>query len=313
MATDALEMRQIYCNTLIELAKKDDRIVVLDADLMKANGTMNFKKEFPERTVDVGIAEANMIGVAAGLSAFGKIPFCASFAPFATRRCFDQIAVSVVFAQQNVKIVGTDPGITAELNGGTHMSFEDMAIMRSLQGMVVFEPTDGEMLAQALPQIAAYKGPVYIRMFRKKATTVFDSSLKFDLFKSVQVKDGKEVTIFASGIMVERAIEAADLLAADGIDARVVNIATWKPIDKEAIIAAAKETGAIVTAENHNKFGGLGSAVAEVVATEYPVPVTMVAIPDVVGEVGKVPFLAEKFGLTTADIVAAARRSILLK
>lgn len=307
MATDALEMRQIYCNTLIELAKEDKRIVVLDADLMKANGTMNFKKEFPERTVDVGIAEANMIGVAAGLSTFGKIPFCASFAPFATRRCFDQIAVSVVFAERNVKIVGTDPGITAELNGGTHMSFEDMAIMRSLQGMVVFEPTDGEMLRQAIPQIAAYKGPVYIRMFRKKATTVYDDSLKFDLFKAVRVKEGSDLTIISSGIMVERALAAAEILAADGISARVVNVATWKPIDKAEILAAAKETGAIVTAENHNRFGGLGSAAAEVVASEYPVPMKMVAIPDVVGEVGKVPFLSEKFGLRTEDIVAAAR------
>lgn len=305
--TDEREMRQTLAGALVERAKTDDRIVVIEADLMSCHATKVFKQEFPERFVNVGIAEQNMIGIAAGMSTMGKIPFAYSFGPFATRRCYDQIFISVAYARQNVKIVGTDPGVLAEYNGGTHMPFEDMALMRAIPHMVCFEPVDATMLEKAVDQIVDYQGAVYIRLQRKKAEKVFDDSLNFELGKAIKIKDGKDVTLIASGIMVARAIEAAELLKADGISARVVNIHTWKPIDKDAIIECAKETGAIVTCENHNVCNGLGSAVAEVVCQNSPVPMRLVGVKDEFGQVGKNAYLSEQYHITTQDIVEAAR------
>lgn len=305
--TDDREMRQTLANALVQRAKTDERIVVLEADLMSCHATKVFKQEFPKRFVNVGIAEQNMIGIAAGMAAMGKIPFAYSFGPFATRRCYDQIFISVAYAHQNVKIVGSDPGVTAEYNGGTHMPFEDMALMRAIPHMVCFEPVDATMLEKAVDQIADYPGAVYIRMQRKKAEKVFDESLDFELGKAITIKDGKDVTLIASGIMVSRAIEAAQTLASEGIDARVVNIHTWKPIDSDAIVACAKETGAIVTCENHNVVNGLGSAVAEVVCQNLPVPMRMVGVKDEFGQVGKNAYLSEQYHLTAQDIVEAAR------
>ncbi|MEG1528809.1 MAG: transketolase C-terminal domain-containing protein [Clostridia bacterium] len=311
--TDEKEIRQIMAGGLVEAAKTDKRIVVLDADLMSCHATKCFLEAYPERFVNVGIAEANMIGVAAGMAAMGKIPFAFSFAPFATRRCYDQIFISVAYSKLPVKIVGSDPGVTAEANGGTHMPFEDMSLMRAIPKMVCFEPTDGAMMAKALPQIIDYPGAVYIRMFRKKAETVFDSNLDFKLGKANKIADGKDVTLIASGIMVDRAIKAAELLKAEGISAEIVNIHTWKPIDEDAIVASAKKTGAIVTCENHSTYGGLGSAVAEVVVAKCPVAMEMVGVKNQFGEVGKNAYLSEKFGLTVADIVAAAKAVIARK
>lgn len=310
---DDRELRQVLSGSIINAAEKDDRLVVLEADLMGCHATKAFKEKYPERFVNVGIAEQNMIGVAAGLSEMGKIPFAYSFGPFATRRCFDQIFISVAYAKLNVKIVGSDPGVTAEVNGGTHMPFEDMAIMRSVPTMVCFEPTDATMLEKAFPQIIEHYGPVYIRMARKKFEKIYDDDFKFELGKACELKDGKDVTIIASGIMVARALEAAETLKAEGIDAKVINIHTWKPIDEDAIIAAAKKTGAIVTCENHNVKGGLGSAVAEVVVKDCPVPMEMVGVQDRFGQVGKNAFLSEQYNLLPADIVAAVKKVIAKK
>ena len=222
MMTDEREVRQTMAAGLVSAAAKDDRIVVLDADLMSCHSTKCFLEAYPERFINVGIAEANLIGVAAGMAAFGKIPFAFSFAPFATRRCYDQIFISVAYSKLPVKIVGSDPGVMAEANGGTHMPFEDMSIMRAIPHMVCFEPTDATMLEKALPEIIDYPGAVYIRMFRKKAEKIYDDSLEFKLGKAVTLKDGGDVTLIASGIMVARALKAADELKEAGIDARVL-------------------------------------------------------------------------------------------
>ena len=310
---DEKEMRQVYCDCLLELAEKDKNIVVIEADLMNCIKTERFKAAFPERFFNVGIAEANMVGIAAGLSTCGKIPFISSFAPFATRRCYDQIFISVAYSKQNVKIVGTDPGISAEVNGGTHMPFEDMGIMRLIPDCVCVEPTDSAMLRSLMPQIAAYKGLVYIRLFRKKTEKIFEEGESFDLFKARSLKAGKDVTIVASGIMVGRALQAAEQLKAEGIDAGVLNTYTWKPIDSDALVSAAKASGAVVVAENHNICGGLTSAVTQALCAEYPVPVLSVGVNDKFGEVGKMPYLSEVYHMNVGDIVERCKQVIALK
>lgn len=311
--TDEREVRQVMAEGLVKAAEKDDRIVVLDADLMSCHATKCFLAEFPSRFINVGIAEANMMGVAAGMAAFGKIPFAFSFAPFATRRCYDQIFISVAYSKLPVKIVGSDPGVMAEANGGTHMPFEDMSLMRAIPKMVCFEPTDATMLEKALPQIIDYPGAVYIRMFRKKAEKIYDDSLNFKLGKAVKLKSGKDVTLIASGIMVDRALKAADLLKESGIDAAVVNMHTWKPVDEEAVVAAAEETGAIVTCENHSTYGGLGSAVSEVAVEKCPVPMELVGVKNQFGEVGKSAYLSQVFHITVEDIVEKAKKAVARK
>lgn len=310
---DEKEMRQVYCDCLLELAEKNKNIVVIEADLMNCIKTERFKAAFPERFFNVGIAEANMVGIAAGLSTCGKIPFISSFAPFATRRCYDQIFISVAYSKQNVKIVGTDPGISAEVNGGTHMPFEDMGIMRLIPDCVCVEPTDSAMLRSLMPQIAAYKGLVYIRLFRKKTEKIFEEGEIFDLFKARSLKEGKDVTIVASGIMVGRALQAAEQLKAEGIDAGVLNTYTWKPIDSDALVSAAKASGAVVVAENHNICGGLTSAVTQALCAEYPVPVLSVGVNDKFGEVGKMPYLSEVYHMNVGDIVERCKQVIALK
>lgn len=305
---EEIEMRDAYCSTLIELAKKDNRVVVLDADLMKSMGMMPFKEVFPERAFDVGIQEANMIGVAAGLSATGKIPFAHSFGPFATRRCFDQIFLSCGYAKLNVRITGSDPGITAAFNGGTHMPFEDMGILRNIPNITILEPVDSTMLKNLLEQTIEPYGVFYIRLLRKNAVKIYESGSSFKIGKAVQLKDGKDVTIFATGIMVDEALKAAERLSSEGISARVVNIFTLKPIDKEFIIKCAEETKAIVTAENHSIINGLGSAVAEVIAENIPVPMERVGVKDLFGEVGPVDYLMKRFELTADDIIKSVKR-----
>ena len=310
---EAQEMRTVYCETMIALAKEDPRIVDVEADLTGAHGMKPFKAAYPERSFNVGIAEANMVGVAAGLSACGKIPFVHSFATFASRRCFDQIAISVCYAGLNVKIVGSDPGVGAELNGGTHMALEDMGIMRTLPGMTVFEPTDSVQLRKALPAVARHEGPVYIRLFRRKAEKVFDDDYVFTLGKADLLRDGSDVTIIASGVCVANALQAAAMLAGEGVSARVLNMHTVKPVDAEAVLRAAEETGAVVTAENHSVIGGLGSAVAEVLAEGRPAPLERVGVKDHFGQVGKAPYLMGVFGITPADIAKAARKALARK
>ena len=310
---DTFEMREIYCQSLIEAAKTNKNIVVVEADLMNCIKTGPFKKEFPDRFFNVGIAEANMVGVSAGLATCGKIPFCSSFGTFATRRCFDQVFISVAYSKQNVKIVGTDPGICAEINGGTHMPLEDMGIMRGIPQMLCVEPTDSVMLKALMPQIIDYKGATYIRLQRKKAETVYSEGEKFDLFKAKKIASGKDATIIASGIMVSKAVEAREELKNQGYDVGVLNVFTWKPIDEQAIIECANESGAIVVAENHNVHNGLYSAVSEVIVANKPVPMESVAVMDEFGEVGKMPYLSKKFHLTKEDIVEKTLKAIKRK
>lgn len=306
-------MRDAFGSTLAEIMKKDERICVIDADLANCNGTTKLHQMFPDRAIDVGIAEQNMASVAAGLSSYGFIPFISSFTPFATRRICDQIAISIAYAKQNVKIVGSDPGISAQLNGGTHMSFEDIGVLRSIPTMTIFEPADEVQMAKSLPQIIDYKGPVYIRMFRKECPKVFDDDYEFDLFKADKVKEGKDVTIFATGIMLKKSIDAAEMLKEKGIDAEVINVHTIKPIDKETVLKSLEKTKCAVVAENHNIIGGLFSAVSEVVVQNMPVPVIPIGVNDVFGEVGKLPDLSAKFHMDEKDIVEAAQKAVAAK
>ena len=312
MANDK-ELRQVYAELLLEMAEKDDRIVVLEADLMKATGTTSFKEKYPERFIDVGVAEANMIGVASGLAVAGKIPFAHSFTPFATRRVLDQIAISIAYAKLNAKIGGTDPGVTAELNGGTHMSVEDAGLIRGVPNMMIVEPADAIQLSSLLPQIATVDSPVYMRLARKSKDSYFSEGTEFKLGKIHEMKSGNDVTIICSGIMIKNAMEASDILEKEGIHTRVLNMHTLKPIDAETIVKAARETGAIVTAENHSIINGWGSAVSEVLSENYPVPLERIGIRDHFGEVGLTDFLLEKYKMTAEDIVAAAKKAIKRK
>ena len=299
----------MYAQCLGELMERDEKLVLLDADLSKACGTFPLRKRFPDRIYDCGVAEQNMISIAAGLASYGYKPWAESFAPFATRRVCDQIAISVCYAKRNVKIVGTDPGIAAELNGGTHMSLEDMGVVRSIPGLVIFEPTDTVQLKAAMPVLHAYEGPVYMRMNRKEFPTVFPEGYRFDLFKADLLRAGTDVTILAAGLMVSESLQAAETLAAEGISCEVINVHTIKPIDRETILASAKKTGVIVTAENHNVIGGLRSAVLEALAHD-PVPVWAVGAEDRFGEVGKLPYLKEALGLNAAHVAAVVRAAV---
>ena len=298
-----IEMRNVYCQTLMELARKNDQIVVLDADLMSSMGMIPFLEAFPERTFNCGVQEANMIGVAAGLSATGKIPYAHTFGPFATRRCYDQVFLSGGYAKSNIRIIGSDPGITAAYNGGTHMPFEDLGIMRNIPEMSVIVPTDSIMLKNIIKQLAEVYGMFYIRLLRKNVIKIYEEGQVFEIGKAIKLKKGKDVTIIANGIMVAEALNAAYMLKKKGISARVIDMFTLKPIDREEIIKCAKETGAIVTAENHNIINGLGSAVAEVLVENIPTPMERIGVKDLFGEVGPVDYLKERFELTANDIV----------
>lgn len=300
-----MEMRQVLALELEKAMKENEKIVVINADLAKPNGLGNLCKIYPERMLNVGVAEQNMASVAAGMSSYGFLPFICSFTPFATRRICDQIAISICYAKQNVKIIGSDPGISAEYNGGTHMSFEDIGVLRSIPNMVIFEPADNVEFQNLFPQILDYKGPVYIRMFRKSTPDIFSADDKFNLFKAKMIKEGTDVSIFCSGIMVDETLQANKLLEEDGINAEIINIHTIKPIDEEAIISSVKKTGAAVTVENHNIIGGLRSAVAEVLAENYPTVLRSIGIKDSFGEVGKMPYLKEIYNMTAKDIVNA--------
>ena len=300
-----MEMRQVLALELEKAMKENEKIVVINADLAKPNGLGNLCKTYPERMLNVGVAEQNMASVAAGMSSYGFMPFICTFTPFATRRICDQIAISICYAKQNVKIIGSDPGISAEYNGGTHMSFEDIGVLRSIPNMVIFEPADNVEFQNLFPQILDYKGPVYIRMFRKSTPDIFSADDKFNLFKAKMIKEGTDVSIFCSGIMVDETLQANKLLEENGINAEIINIHTIKPIDEEAIISSVKKTGAAVTVENHNIIGGLRSAVSEVLSENYPAPLRSIGIKDSFGEVGKMPYLKEIYNMTAKDIVNA--------
>ena len=310
---DKIATREAYGNALAEFGEKYD-FVVLDADLAAATKTGVFKKKFPERFFDCGIAEGNLISVSAGLAAAGKIPFASTFAMFAAGRAFEQIRNSIGYPHLNVKIGATHAGITVGEDGATHQCLEDIGTMRTIPGMTIVNPADAVEARAAVEAAILHKGPMYLRFGRLAVPVIYDKeTYKFELGKGIQMTEGTDVTIIATGIMVDMALTAAELLKAEGISAAVVNIHTIKPLDKEIVIAAAKKTGALVVAEEHNIIGGLGSAVTEAVCEACPVPVTRVGIEDQFGRSGKVPALLEYYGLTPANIVAKAKAAIALK
>lgn len=298
--------REAYGIALAELGKTNDKIVALDADLSKSTKSADFKKAYPERFFNAGIAEANMIGMAAGMASAGLIPFASTFAMFAAGRAFEQIRNSVAYPKANVKIVGSHSGITVGEDGATHQAIEDISLMRSIPNMVVINPCDATETAAAIKAAAEYVGPVYIRTGRMAVEDVHPNGCEFIIGKGEQLKDGDSVAIIATGICVKMALEAAEELAQKGINARVINISTIKPIDTDIILKAAKECKHIVTVEEHSIIGGLGSAVSEVVCENAPVPVKKIGIEDVFGQSGKPADLLKIYGLTKENIVAKA-------
>lgn len=303
---ESIATREAYGKTLVELVENKD-IVVLDADLAGATKTAMFKKACPERFFDMGIAEGDMMGTAAGLAVSGKIPFASTFAIFAAGRGFEQIRNSICYPNINVKIAATHAGVTVGEDGGSHQAIEDISLMRSLPNMVVLNPADAVEARQMVLAAAEYVGPMYLRFGRAATPVIHDDSYKFELGKGEVVKEGKDVSIIATGIMVAKALEAAETLKAEGIDAEVINISTIKPLDNELVLASAKKTGKVVTAEEHSIIGGLGSAVCELLAEEYPVKVTRIGVKDVFGQSGSPAALLEHYGLTAADIVKACK------
>ena len=310
---EKIATREAYGNALAELGDKYN-FVVLDADLAAATKTGVFKKKFPERFFDCGIAEGNMMSVAAGLAATGKVVFASSFAMFAAGRAYEQVRNCIGYPHLNVKIGATHAGITVGEDGATHQCIEDFALMRAIPGMVVINPADATEARAAVEAAINYVGPVYIRFGRYAVPVIYDKeNYNFEIGKGINMLDGKDVTIVATGMMVSMALDAAKILADEGISARVINIATIKPIDKDIILDAARSTGAIVTAEEHSIIGGLGSAVAEVVCEGCPVPVVRMGVEDKFGHSGKVPPLLEMYGLTVENLVAKAKAAVALK
>lgn len=312
--SNKMATREAYGKALKDLASTNENIVVLDADLSKSTKTADFKSVAPERFFNMGIAEGNMMGVAAGLSTCGKIPFVSTFAMFAAGRAFEQIRNSICYPKLNVKVCATHAGLTVGEDGASHQAIEDISLMRSIPNMTVINPADAIETDAVIKAIAEMEGPCYVRLGRLAVNNVNDAATyKFELGKGITLKEGNDVTLVATGIMVEAALEAAEMLAKEDINARVINIHTIKPIDREILVNAAKETGAIVTAEEHNVIGGLGSAVAEVLTEECPVPVLKVGVQDTFGESGKPNELLEAYGLTANNIVEKAKKAINCK
>lgn len=302
--------RESYGMALVELGYENEDIVVLDADLSKSTKTNDFKNKFKDRFFNVGIAEQNLMGMAAGLSNVGKIPFASTFAVFATGRAFEIIRNSICYPNMNVKIAATHAGITVGEDGGSHQSIEDIALMNSLPNMTVIVPADHTEAMQAVKAAAAYDGPVYLRFGRCNTDDIFDENYKFEIGKGIEVVSGNDVTIIATGMMVQKAIEASKILLAQGIGARVLNISTIKPIDREIILKAARETKGIVTAEEHSIIGGLGCVVSTVVTSECPTIVKMVGINDVFGQSGTPNELMVKYELTSESIINKVKEII---
>jgi len=302
-----------YGTALAELGAKRDDFVVLDADLAAATQTGMFKKAFPERFYDCGIAEQNMVGIAAGIAATGKRVICSSFAMFAAGRAYEQVRNSVGYPHLNVVIGATHAGISVGEDGATHQCNEDIALMRTIPGMTIINPADETEAKKAVEAALDHDGPVYLRFGRLAVPVIFDDDYNFEIGKGVQLKDGNDVTILATGLLVSEALEAYELLKAEGISARIINIHTIKPLDKDIVIKAAKETGAIVTAEEHSVIGGLGAAVSELLCEECPVPVVKLGVNDVFGHSGPAPKLLDEFGLRAVNIVEKVKKAISMK
>jgi len=306
-------IRDAFGKALAELGEKNKNVVVLDADLASSTKTTYFAAKFPDRFFQAGIAEQNMVGLAAGLASCGKIPFVASFAVFVTKRPADQVSISIAYPGLNVKIIGAYTGLFNGLTGASHMAVEDISIMRSIPGIIVIDPADAEEMTQAVYAIAEFNGPVYLRETRDEWPAVFDSTYKFKIGKAATVREGKDAAIIASGVMTSESLKAAAILESEKINVRVVNMSTIKPLDEEAVVSCAADTGAIVTAENHNIYGGLGSAVAETVVKNCPVPMEIIGIKDTLGEAGKNNELLEKYEMSATFIADAVRKVIKRK
>ena len=305
--------RNYYGKALARLVKERDDVVVLDADLAGSTKTSEFKKVAPERFVEVGIAEQDMIGVASGLAASGKTVFASTFAVFATGRCWEQIRLAVAYPKQNVKIVSTHCGISVGEDGASHQALEDIAIMRAIPNMVVISPADAHQAYAATMAIAEERGPCYMRLGRADFPLIYPEDVKFEIGKADILREGSDVTLIGTGQMVSYCLDAAKALSEEGISAEVINISTIKPLDADAVIGSVKKTGCAVTAEEHSIIGGLGSAVAEAISESCPVPLVRVGTKDTFGESGKAEMLMEKYGLTAKDIVKAAKDSISKK
>lgn len=312
--SNKIATREAYGKILLELGEKNEKIVVFDADLSKSTKTCNFGKAYPERFVDMGIAESNMMAVAAGISTCDKIPFVSTFAIFATGRAFEQVRNSICYPNLNVKICATHAGITVGEDGASHQSVEDISLMRSIPNMTVICPSDAVETEEAIKAIVETKGPCYVRLGRSGVPVINDNKdYKFEIGKSVKLREGKDAVIIATGIMVDAALEAYNILAEEGIKVSVLNIHTIKPIDKDEIIKEARGTGVVITAEEHSIIGGLGSAVCEVLSENLPTPVVRVGIKDTFGESGKPAELLKAYGLTAEDIVKAVKKGLTLK
>lgn len=302
--------RDAYGEALVRLGEERQDIVVLDADLSKSTKTAKFGERFPQRFFNMGIAEQNLMGTAAGLALAGKIPFCSTFAVFATGRALDQVRNSIAYPGLNVKIVATHAGITVGEDGASHQSVEDIALMRAIPGLTVVVPADAVETKKAVPVLAAVKGPVYMRLGRGSVPIVHGDDYQFQLGKAELMRPGQDATIVACGLMVAVALEAAELLAQEGLAIQVLNMATIKPLDEEAVVAAARETGGLVTAEEHSIIGGLGSAVAEALGEHFPVPLERVGIRDQFGQSGTPERLLVEYGLTATHLIAAVKRVV---
>ena len=310
---DVRSFKDVLSKVIPQMLDEDPNVIYLDADLMSCIGTAKYAKAHPDRAINCGIAEANMAGIASGLAAAGFKPICHSFGPFASRRCFDQVFMSAGYAHNDITMIGSDPGVCATYNGGTHMPFEDMALYRSIPGATVVDVTDAAMLENILPKLVELPGVKYLRVNRKNNDLMYEEGSEFEIGKGVVVKEGADAVIIAAGYMVGAALKAAKNLEEKGISAAVIDMFTVKPLDEALVVEYAKKTGCVITAENHNKIGGLYSAVAECLVGCCPVPVGYVAVEDEFGEVGPIDYLAERFGLTAEHIVDVVEKTVARK
>ncbi|MGI6617950.1 MAG: transketolase family protein [Saccharofermentanales bacterium] len=301
--------KEVFANTIESLMNEDDRVIFLDADLMNSSGTYKLWKEKPERVINCGVAEANMMGIAAGLSAVGRTPYVHTFGPFASRRCFDQVFLSIGYAGNSVRIYGSDAGVTAEFNGGTHMPFEDMTLMRAIPGARVFDLADGVQFESVIRAVKDLPGVTYMRSTRKQYRKIYEKGSTFEIGKGCLLNEGTDISIIACGLMVSEAMLAADLLKDEGISAEVIDMFTVKPIDKDLIVKTAKRTGAVVTSENHNVIGGLGDAIAACLLEEnVAVPFRKHGVQDLFGQVGPIDYLKEVYGLTAKALAETCKK-----
>ncbi len=310
---DPVTFKEVIGGTIINLLDTDQDVVYVDADLMSTIGTYKYHQQHPDRAINMGISEANMMGVAGGLAAAGFKPIAHTFGPFASRRCYDQVFLSAGYSKNDITVIGTDPGVCAAFNGGTHMPFEDVALYRAIPTATIFDITDTVMFENVLRQAVNLPGVKYIRVGRKSAAKVYEAGSQFEVGKAIKLREGKDLTIIAAGIMVHEALQAAKVLAESGVECEVLDMFTIKPLDEQAVVESAKKTGAVLVTENHNKIGGLYAAVCEALANNHPTPCDCVAVQDEYGEVGPQDYLQKRFGLTADNIVKTAKELLKRK